>query len=99
MDNDTAYVTGANKWGGERIEMFVSNDLENWQQYNILKLPGFGIFNTSICKADDKYVLMFEIDGPAEEAGIKYTARFATSPDLENWTLTPLTGAWRCRRW
>ena len=89
IDNDTAYVTGANKWGGERIEMFVSKDLENWEHYNVLTLPGYGIFNTSICKADDKYVLMFEIDGPPEVAGIKYTAKFATSPDLKNWTLTP----------
>jgi hypothetical protein len=32
---------------------------------------------------------MFEIDGPAEEAGAAFTARFATSPDLRTWKLTP----------
>jgi hypothetical protein len=26
-----------------------------------LNLTGYGIFNTSLCKADDRYVLMFEV--------------------------------------
>jgi alpha-L-fucosidase len=32
---------------------------------------------------------MFEIDRPAEEAGVPFTARFAKSPDLHTWTITP----------
>jgi len=54
-----------------------------------LDLPGFQIFNTSICKADGKYVLMFEIGEPKEQAGAPFTARFATSADLKHWTVTP----------
>ena len=32
---------------------------------------------------------MFEIDRPAEEAGVPFTARFAKSRDLKTWTITP----------
>jgi len=34
-------------------------------------------------------VMMYEIGEPAEEAGVPFTARFATSPDLRQWTVTP----------
>ena len=50
---------------------------------------GYGIYNTSICKADDKYVMMFEIGEPKEEAGVRFTARFATSKDLLHWAPLP----------
>ena len=33
--------------------------------------------------------MMYEIGEPAEEAGVPFTARFATSPDLRQWTVTP----------
>jgi hypothetical protein len=69
--------------------MFVSQDLERWDTYTALNLPGHTIFNTSICKAGDRYVMMYEIGEPAEEAGAPFTARFATSPDLRQWTVTP----------
>ena len=32
---------------------------------------------------------MFEIGSPKEEAGERFTARFAKSKDLKDWTLTP----------
>jgi len=32
---------------------------------------------------------MFEIDKPAEETGVAFTARFAKSKDLRTWTMTP----------
>jgi hypothetical protein len=57
-------------------------------------LPGFGIYNTSLWKAGDKYVLMFEIGEPPEEAGARFTARFATSEDLKHWELTPPECNW-----
>ena len=92
IENDIAYVTGIKRdtrqGGGHTVEMFVSSDLENWEQYNVLDLPGFSIKNTSLCKADDQYALMYEIDLPFEEAGVPHTGRFATSPDLKSWTVT-----------
>ncbi len=55
----------------------------------MLNDPKYGIFNTSLCKAANDYVLMFEIDKPFAEAGNPFTARFLRSPDLRTWTLTP----------
>ncbi len=91
---DTVYVTGANTWGGQRVEIFASKDLKHWDTFNALNLPGFGIYNTSMCRAGDKYVLMFEIGKPSEEAGAAFTARFATSADLKHWELTPPECNW-----
>ena len=87
VDGDTMYVTVAS--AGPQVKMFTSKDLEHWQSQTVLDLPGYKIYNTSICRADDKYVMMFEIGEPAEEAGHRFTARFATSTDLKNWTVTP----------
>jgi len=87
VDGDTIYVTGTGP--GKEVRIWTSKDLERWESYTALDVPKYRIFNTSICKADDKYVMMFEIDRPAEEAGAAFTARFATSKDLKQWTVTP----------
>jgi alpha-L-fucosidase len=42
-----------------------------------------------MCKAGADHVLMFEIDRPAEQAGVPFTARFLKSRDLRYWELTP----------
>jgi len=86
---DTVYVTGTNIWDGERVNIFASGDLEHWQSWNALNLPGYGIFNTSMCRTDSNFVLMFEVGKPPEVAGQRFTARFATSKDLRHWQLTP----------
>ncbi len=91
VDDDTIYVTGTSTeegWTGRRVEIFASQDLKKWQNWTALDLEGFGICNTSICKAGDRYVMMFEIHKPKEQAGAAFTARFATSKDLRNWELT-----------
>ncbi|MBI2423526.1 MAG: hypothetical protein HYV27_11915 [Candidatus Hydrogenedentes bacterium] len=88
QETGTAIVTAVNIWDGERIEIFTSRDLQTWESWNALTLPGYGMFNTSLCKADGKYVLMFEVGKPAEVAGNPFTARFATSTDLKTWALT-----------
>ena len=90
VENDTAYVTTVDTWDGEIIDIFASKDLKTWESWNALTLPGYGMFNTSLCKTDDNYVLMFEVGKPPEIAGQRFTARFATSTDLKNWERTPL---------
>jgi pimeloyl-ACP methyl ester carboxylesterase len=82
-----AYVTGTQ--GRNRINLFTSRDLKTWETSTVLNDPRYGIFNTSMCKAGDEFVLMFEIDKPVEEAGAAFTARFLKSRDLKTWTLTP----------
>jgi len=92
VDGDTVYVTGTSTergWSGQRVQIFASRDLRNWEEWTALDLDGFGICNTSMCKAEDRYVLMFEIYEPKEQAGVQFTARFAFSKDLKNWTVTP----------
>jgi len=88
-DGDQLVVTAVNAWDGNRIDVFVSGDMETWESWNALHLPGYGLFNTSMCKAGDKYVLMFEVGRPGKVAGVAFTARFATSSDLKTWELTP----------
>jgi len=87
VEGDTVYVTVAA--AGPEVKLFTSQDLEHWQSETMLDLPGHKIYNTSICRAGDKYVMMFEIGEPPEETGHAFTARFATSPDLKHWTVTP----------
>ncbi len=89
VDKDSVYVTAVDIWDGENIRMFVSSDLQNWKSRSVLHLSGYGIFNSSLCKAEKRYVLMFEIGKPKKEAGERFTARFASSEDLVNWQLMP----------
>jgi pimeloyl-ACP methyl ester carboxylesterase len=83
---DTMYATGTRGRGA--IHMFASRDLRQWETWPILADGRYGIFNTSLCRASNEFVLMFEIDKPAEEAGVAFTARFMKSSDLKEWKLT-----------
>ncbi len=89
VDGDRAIVTAVNIWNGEKIDIFVSRDLKTWESWNGLNLPGYGIFNTSLCRDDQGYLLMFEIGKPEALAGVPFTAQFARSKDLKSWTLLP----------
>ncbi|MCC6232690.1 MAG: hypothetical protein IT580_08595 [Verrucomicrobiales bacterium] len=80
------WVTGTQ--GRDRVNLFVSRDLQSWEQRPVIAPGRYGIFNTSLCRTDRDFVVMFEIDKPAEEAGVAFTARFARSPDLRLWTMT-----------
>ena len=87
IHTNMAYVTGTQ--GRNRVNMFASRDLRTWQTWPVINDPRYGIFNTSICQAGGEFVLAFEIDKPREEAGTPFTIRFAKSPDLRTWTVTP----------
>ncbi|MCF6285647.1 MAG: hypothetical protein L3K26_10705 [Candidatus Hydrogenedentes bacterium] len=88
VDGDLAIVTAVDIWDGEKVDIFVSRDLKTWESWNALNLPGYGMFNTSLCRDPEGYVLMFEVGKPKEVAGNRFTARFARSKDLKTWTLT-----------
>lgn len=89
VDGDLVLVTAVNRWDGEKIDIFTSCDLETWESWNALTLPGYGIFNTSLCRDKEGFILMFEVGKPEEIAGTAFTARFAKSSDLKSWALTP----------
>jgi hypothetical protein len=87
VNSNKVYVTGTRARSG--VNVFASSDLTNWESWPAVAPGRYGIFNTSVCRASNEFVLMFEIDRPKEEAGVPFTARFAKSPDLRTWTLTP----------
>ena len=90
-DGDVMFAVGVDgTWGGDTLHFFRSADLENWELFSALALPGWKIFNTGVCRMNGTYTLLMEISEPVEEAGEHpFTFRFASSPDMKNWTLTP----------
>lgn len=87
VENGVVYVTGTPP-ARSHLDIFVSQDLKTWEERPVINDPKYGIFNTSLWKAGDEYVLAFEIDRPGEEAGVPFTIRFAKSRDLRAWTIT-----------
>lgn len=87
VHKDAVYVTGT--FHRKSVNLFFSTNLVNWESCPVIKEGRYGIFNTSLCRTDKDFVLMFEIDSPKEEAGVPFTARFIRSQDLRNWALTP----------
>ena len=89
VEGETVYVFGVEKWGANKVHGFRSTDLRNWESFTALDLPGWSIFNNSVCRGDGRYVMAIEIDAPPEETGVRFTIRFAESKDLRTWKLTP----------
>ncbi|MBI4558712.1 MAG: hypothetical protein HY706_14115 [Candidatus Hydrogenedentes bacterium] len=89
VEGETVYAYGVDRWGGETIQAFRSTDLGKWSSQEAIRLPGWGIYNTSVCKSDSDYVMAIEIGEPPEEVGVRFTIRFARSKDLLNWQITP----------
>lgn len=89
VEGSTMYVYGVPKWGAAEIHVFWSTNLRDWQTKVALNLPGWGLFNNSVCEAGDRFVMAFEIDKPPAEAGVPFTTRFAESTDLVGWKLLP----------
>jgi hypothetical protein len=89
VEGNTVYAFGVDKWGGSKITMFRSKDLEKWEDRLALHLPGWGLYNTSVCKADGRYVMAIEVGEPKEVVGVPFTIFFAESKDLLTWKLLP----------
>jgi hypothetical protein len=88
-EGGSMWAFGTDHWDGTRIVAFRSENLEAWEEHPALELPGWGLFNTSVCKAGDRYVMAIEVGKPPEVVGVPFTTRFAESKDLEHWTLLP----------
>jgi hypothetical protein len=89
VNGDDVYVYGVDAWGASSVHVFWSKDLGVWKDQIAMELAGWRIFNTSVCKGADGFMMAFEIDAPKDEAGTGFTMRFAKSDDLRNWRLTP----------
>jgi hypothetical protein len=73
--------------GARHIDHFRSADLVRWDRSVALEaLPGEELFNESVCRAGDRFVMAFE----ARDAHYPpFTIYFAESRDLETWTRVP----------
>ncbi|MBO4407437.1 MAG: hypothetical protein J5849_07020 [Clostridia bacterium] len=80
--------------GGHEIRMFYIRDLLSWEEKDILSLPAKRLWNTSVCRGKDGYVMALEVSGnpdspPDPEIGTPFTCFFARSPDLFRWEMLP----------
>jgi hypothetical protein len=89
-ENGVMYVYGVKPWGADSIEVFHSEDLETWESRTALRLPGWTIYNNSVCRDDRGHVMAIEIGAPDEVVGQRFTIFFARSENLLNWTLAPV---------
>ncbi len=79
----------ASKWDDGHwrdVTAFYSSDLKNWKSAKVLSGTNEGVFNTSVCKGPDGFVMAYETDDPAYPA---FTVKFAKSTDLLHWTKLP----------
>ncbi len=87
---DRMIVTAVNAWAGDRIYQMESTDLVSWTEPRVvLTDERWRAYNTSVCRAGDRYVMTFELGGPEDMVGIPFTMFFAESRDLINWTMIP----------
>ncbi|MFH1738606.1 MAG: hypothetical protein ABIH23_06325 [bacterium] len=87
-ENETMYVYAVKGWGTTAIYQFQSKDLGKWTSRRILEKSNWEIFNTSVCKGRDCYIMAIEFRADKEECGVAFTMRFAESNDLKTWRLT-----------
>ena len=86
VENDRIIVTAAENWGKSRFYQLESKDLEHWSEPRvILEGEGWEGYNTSLCKAGDRYILTFELGAPREFVHTGFTMFFAESTDLVHW--------------
>jgi hypothetical protein len=88
IHNGRLYVF-ASRWensGWRDVTVFHSADLKHWHSQVVLQGENEGVFNTSVCKGRDGFVMAYETNDPAYPA---FTIKFAQSKDLMHWTKLP----------
>ena len=87
---DKVYVTAVENWGKSRFYQLESSDLINWSTPKlILENPQWRGYNTSLCRAGDRFILAFELGAPEELVNVPFTMFFAESTDLQNYRWIP----------
>ncbi|MCP4638887.1 MAG: hypothetical protein GY851_00565 [bacterium] len=89
VEGDTLYVYAVEDWGASRMAVFWSKDMESWESRTMLDIPGWTLYNNSVCKGPDGFIMAFEVGEPPEVVGHRFTSRFAKSDDLLTWELMP----------
>ncbi|MGI6743995.1 MAG: hypothetical protein ACOX4O_10100 [Eubacteriales bacterium] len=79
--------------GGHTVRMFTTTDLINWEERDIIHCPDRRLWNTSVCKGRDGYVMAIEVSHQEgydiPQIGVPFTIFFAESKDLYNWKMMP----------
>ena len=89
-ENGKMYVHGRRE-GGQILDTYVSEDLIHWEQSVALEFPeDMQVFNTSVCKGPDCYIMAIEVGGKHPTVGNPYTIVFAKSDDLIHWEFLPM---------
>lgn len=89
VENERIYVIGVRGgFGGSVLDLYVSDDLISWKQHEVFNDTEWKMYNTSICKGENGYIMTLEIDYPKEIAGDNpYTIVFMYSENLYDWKL------------
>lgn len=89
VEGDRVVVTAVERWGGNRFYQTESTNLVHWSEPRvILENPKWKGYNTTVCKADGRYVMAFELAEPKELVGQqKFTMCFAESKTLCDWKI------------
>lgn len=89
IHNDSFYIFASryenNDWND--VTVFYSGDLKHWDSKRVVdQEPAEHLFNTSVCWADNRFVMAYESNDPKY---VPFTIKFAESKDLLNWTKIP----------
>ncbi len=88
VDGDTFYAF-ASRWedgNWNDVTRFSSKDLNQWETAVAITQENEHLFNSSVCKGADGYVMAYESNDSAYPA---FTIKFATSTDLNSWAKLP----------
>jgi hypothetical protein len=94
VDGDTIYVYATlaeyddlvAKPEVDDIHVFWSDDLTAWNTKMVVQGVSEQVFNTSVCRANDRFVMAYETN---DKTWNPFTIRFAESDDLLNWRKIP----------
>jgi len=69
---------------GDKIKLYSSKDLVNWDEKIVIDRPGWRMYNTACTKGPDGYILVTEISHPNDLAGDKpFTCVFNRSDTVD----------------
>ena len=72
---------GTNRDWFQSLYRFFTTDLKTWQREPAIpQAPGEHLFNASVCRDDQGYVIAYEADKP-----VQFCFKFARSTDLAHW--------------
>ena len=88
VDNDHIAVTVTKIWGGDAFYLLESDDMVHWTEPRIIyQNPARRCYNSSMCKAGDKYINALEV-GEIKDCLDNYMI-FVESTDLKTWSVIP----------